>query len=366
MSAVAATTLFDEQELRSVFDTGHELTIGLEEEVLLLDPHTHQPVPLGDEVVRRAADPRVKRELPACQVELFTRPHPDVASATAELAEARGVLRQVCGAAIAPAAAAVHPTCQESAVLSSADRHQQIGDAYGEVARRQMVGALQVHVALGSADRSLAVYNTLRGFLPEVAALAAAAPYYEGRDTGLASIRPVISAQLPRQGVPPAIESWSRFAADLRWGSASGSVPEPRQWWWELRPHVIHGTLEVRVPDVQATEADTAAVAQVVHALVAWLADAFDQGRPLPVASTWRIAENRWSALRDGVHGTLADLESGAPVPTSRRLHQVLDDIEPFATAGLDAPRALIGASGADALRSVPVADAAASLIERF
>lgn len=355
-----------EGQIRAAFDANAELTIGIEEEVLLLDPRTCAPVPLGDEVVVQAADPRVKRELPACQVELLTRPHPDAERAVAELAEARAILRRTCGAAIAPAAAAVHPTCAAPAVVSDADRHRRIAGAFGEIARRQLVGALQIHIALGSADRSLAVYNTLRGFLPELAALAAAAPYHQGLDTGLASIRPIIAGQLPRQGVPPIIDSWSSFAADLEWGSRSGSVPEPRQWWWELRPHVVHGTLEVRVPDVQATITATGAIAAFTRALVAWLAHAVDEGRPLAVPATWRIAENRWSALRDGVHGTLADLESGTLVPTARRLHHVVDDVEPFATTDLDPVRCLIAANGADALREVPVSAAARLLIEQF
>jgi carboxylate-amine ligase len=356
----------EEAVLRAVFDATRPLTIGLEEEVLLLDPRTHGPVPVAHEVVEQASDPRVKRELPACQVELITEPHPDVASAIAELASARALLRTVCGDALAPAAAAVHPTCAATTSTSATERHRGIADAYGDVARHQLVGALQVHIALGSADRTLAVYNALRGYLPEIAALAAAAPFHEGRDTGLASIRPVIASQLPRQGVPPVIACWADFAADLRWGATSGTVPEPRRWWWELRPHVLHGTLEVRVPDVQATIDASAALAGAVHALVSWLAHQHDDGRPLPVPPTWRIAENRWSALRDGVHGTMADLASGASAPTVDRLHALFDEIEGHAPDGLDGARALLGRTGADELRAAGVERAAASLAERF
>ena len=123
---------------------------------------------------------------------------------------------------------------------------------------------LHVHVAIRGADRALAVYNALRSHLPELAALAANAPFYEGRDSGLASVRSRISGLLPRQGVPPALPSWDAYEEALRWCA----FDDPRQWWWELRLHPVFGTVEVRVPDTQTTVADTAAVGAVVHALV--------------------------------------------------------------------------------------------------
>jgi carboxylate-amine ligase len=110
----------------------------------------------------------------------------------------------------------------------------------------------------------------------------------------------------------------------------------------------------------------TAAIVEMVHALVSWLAARHNEGAHLEVPVSWRIAENRWSALRDGVHGTLADLETGVPVPTARRLDLLLDEIEPHAAAGLDRARALIRATGADTLRQMGVDDATRYLTERF
>jgi carboxylate-amine ligase len=220
-------------------------------------------------------------------------------------------------------------------VLNRGDRYDLTAAEYGRIARRQLVCALQVHVAVGGADRSLAVYNALRSYLPEAAALAANAPFHEGEDTGLASVRPKISELLPRQGVPPAFASWDAFAEALRWGAAAGAVPEPRRWWWELRPHPAHGTLELRVPDAQARLADAEAVTAVVLSLTAWLAARHDAGDLPPAVATWRIEENRWAACRDGVEGTFADLETGVRRSTRDRLHTLLDTLAP-AAAELD------------------------------
>jgi glutamate---cysteine ligase / carboxylate-amine ligase len=147
----------------------------------------------------------------------------------------------------------------------------------------------------------------------------------------MASIRPKIAEQLPRQGMPPAIGSWEELAAALAWGAAAGAVPEPRQWWWELRPHPAFGTLEVRVPDAQATVADAAAVTALVHALCGWLAARHDAGEALESGPTWRIEENRWSAARWGMDARLADLRSGERIPARERLAALVAELGPVA-----------------------------------
>jgi carboxylate-amine ligase len=316
-----------ERELRAVFDAAEPLLIGLEEEAMLLDPETFALAPVAGQI-----DAPAKRELPACQLELVTTPQPTPEAAIAELAARRRELADACDGIALPACAGVHPFATLGR-LSEGDRYAEIEREYGDVARAQLVCSLQVHIAVGGADRTLAVYNALRGRLPELAALAANAPFHAGRDTGLASVRPLIGGLLPRQGVPPAIESWRAFGEALTWLQAGGIAS--RQWWWELRPHVAYGTLELRVPDAQTTLADAATVVRHAHRLVTELVARYDAGEALPVPETWKIAENRWIALRDGLDAELADLESGerrrvrelVPATTNGALRQRADGL---------------------------------------
>jgi len=322
----------DARELRRRFDAAGGLTVGVEEETMLLDPATHDLAPVAAQALERLdGDPRFKPELPAAQLEIATTPAATAAEAVAQLAAARRDLAAATAELARPAVAGVHPTAAPEGVLSDGERYALLHGQYRAIARRQLVAGLQVHVAVGGAARTLAVHDALRSQLPELAALAANAPFHAGRDSGLASIRPTISAQLPRQGVPPPLESWERFAQELRWGAAAGGVPQPRMWWWELRPHPAFGTLELRVPDAQTTVAEAAVVIALAQALVATLAARHDAGEPLPVAPTWRIEENRWAALRDGLDGTLADLGSGEPAPTRERVGALLDAVMPAA-----------------------------------
>ncbi len=291
-----------DSDLRAAFERPGPGTVGLEEEVMLLDAETLDLAPHAAEVVEALGDPRFKIEMPAAQLEIVTAPHATVAEAAAELAQARADLAAAAAPRFRLAGAGAHPFAAGSGPLNPGPRYEAIEAEYASVAHRQLVFGLHVHVAVPGADRALAVYNALRSYLPQLAALAANAPFYEGRDSGLASVRPRISGLLPRQGVPPALDSFEAYAEALRWCG----FDDPRQWWWELRLHPVFGTLEVRVPDTQTTVEETEAVATVIHDLVQRLAE-----RPEPIHESWRIDQNRWSACRHGLEGEMTDLVTG-------------------------------------------------------
>lgn len=299
---------------------------------MVCDLQTLDLVPLAAELLRRLPDdPAFKGEMPAAQLELATPPATTVSEAAAALRDARRTALAAGAGDVVLAGAGVHPFAAAEGVLRGEDRYARIHDEFASVARRQLVFGLHVHVAVPGADRALAVFDALREFLPLLAALGANAPFYEGRDSGLASVRPKICDILPRQGVPPIAGSWEELAAELAWGTGSGVVADPAQWWWEARLHLRLGTVEVRVPDAQITVADTAAIAAVVHALVARLAERHDADDLPPPAPDWRIGENRWSACRHGVGGTMADLREPRSTPTAHVLRNLLAELAPVA-----------------------------------
>ena len=296
---------------------------------MLLRPGTRELVPEVARVLKRVdGDPRFKPELPASQIEALTTPCRDIGELEAQLASARRDLATAVDGLVELAAAGAHPLAPIAGAINSGRRYDAAVAHYGSnVLRRQLVFALQIHVAPGSADCALAVHNSLRSYLPEIAALAANAPFVDRHDTGLASIRPQIAQLLPRQGVPPALSSWEEFASALTWGKESGAMLDAGSWWWELRPHPRFGTLELRVPDAQTTVADATAIAAFVQCLVTWLGDRHRAGESLPVHPTWRISENSWLAARDGVNARLVDLDSGRRYALRDRLVNRLDEL---------------------------------------
>jgi glutamate---cysteine ligase / carboxylate-amine ligase len=347
------------EDLSAAFEASRDYWVGLEDEVMLVAPDSFELAERAEEVLSRLeGDRRFKLELPASQLEIVTEPVACAADAAEALLAARRALAERAGELVRFASAGVHPSSPGVGELNHSSRYEHVISQYGQIARRQLVCALQVHVSVAGAERSLAVYNAARSYLPLLAALAANAPFYEGRDSGLASVRPKLGELLPRQGIPPELESWEDYAEMFRWGAASGAFPDARTWWWELRLHPGFGTLEFRVPDAQSTVTDAEAVATVTQALVAWLAERHDAGEQLSIDPTWRIEENRWSACRDGVEGQMVELGSGAPRPTRAFLGDLIAALGPFARrfrsqAGLQRARELVECNGAVAQRRV-------------
>lgn len=362
----------DGRGLEAIFEAPAPLTVGVEEELMLLDPDTLDLAPRATELVERTGhDGRFKIEMPSAQFEIASPVLRNAAAAAEFLLQARRDLAAAGDGLVRLACSGVHPFADEEGPVNAGERYTRVVREYGPMARRQLVFGLQVHVAVRGAGRALAVYNGLRERLPELLALAANAPFYRGRDTGLATVRPKLCQLLPRQGVPPPIASWEEHAQTLAWGARAGAMPAPGVWWWELRPHPSFGTLEVRVPDAQRTVAESAAIVATVHALAAFLADRHDAAESArrPPAPTWRIEENRWQALRHGLDGTLADLHTGEPTPTRERLHALLDTIAPHARtldceAQLATARTLAERNGAERQREVHASAGMSGLLE--
>jgi glutamate---cysteine ligase / carboxylate-amine ligase len=365
-----------EDELRARFEEVTPYEVGLEDELMLIDPESLELADRAEEVLARLrGDARFKPELPASQVEIVIPPHRSVTDAAAALLDARRALAAATEGLIRPAAAGAHPFSPGVGKLNAGERYQRIAETYGCIAQRELVGALQVHVSVGDPDLALSVYNAARSYLPQLAALAANAPFYEGEDSGFASVRPLIATLLPRQGVPPAFETFSDYARALAWGSASRAFPDPGTWWWELRLHGGFGTLEFRVPDAQSTVGEAAALTAVIQALVVWLSRRHADGREPPVHPRWMIEQNRWSACRHGVEGSMVDLTSGERCSTRTLLASLLGDLQEVADelqlqGELALAAEMVGTNGAISQRAVAEAGGAGAvaqwLAERF
>jgi carboxylate-amine ligase len=345
--------------LRELFDGVTDHTVGVEEELMLLDPDTLDLLPVAARVHAELGERvSLRGELPAAQVETASPVCDSIDQAARALADARRALAGGVAGWARLAGAGTHPFAAPEGPLRDDPKYDPLKAAFPWALPQQLVFGLHVHVAVRGADRALAVLNALRSYLPDLAALAGNAPLHAGRDTGLASVRPEISGLLPRQGVPPAFASWEDYADYLAWGRRGGLFPQEGEPWWEARGHDELGTIELRVPDAQTTPEEAAGVLALGAGLVAWLAARFDAGEPLPVHDTIRISENRWRALRHGLGGSLLDLDSGEQQPTRDRVLGLIDRVAPAAerlggAAALEHARTLAARNGAERQRAI-------------
>jgi carboxylate-amine ligase len=297
-----------------------DLTIGVEEELLVLDPESFDLVqpPCGV-----FAEP-FKRELSPFQVEVVTGVCETAPQAVAELTARRArLIEALAGRRLA--GLGTHPFAAPWSGTSPGRRYADVLEDHQAGARLgRLAAGLHVHVAVAGADRALAVYNAFRGLAPLFVALAANAPFFAGADTGLATVRQKLCDVLPRQGVGPRFGSWADLEAYVDWGLRAGAFVDPAQLWWECRPNLRLGTIELRAPDAQMSVEDVHAVAALMHATVAELCDRYDRGEPLDAFATPMIQENRWRAARYGLAGELIDLRRASMVPARVLLRDLI------------------------------------------
>lgn len=344
---------------RGRFDDVLPFTLGLEEELMLVHAETGMLAPVVEDALAAVqGDERYTAELRATQIELVTPVCATVADARRELAAARRCLVERLPTGVRIAGAGTHPTALGDGPVTARPRYETIASECAWAVRQQPTCGLHVHVAVPGAERALAVYNALRSYLPEIAALATNSPFHAGEDKGLASVRAKLHDALPRSGVPPAFASWPELVSFVEWGRAGGHFADESFLWWDMRLHPLYGTIEVRAADAQTRIEDAAAIAALCQALAADLAQRHDAGERLPVHDSYRIAENRYRAVRDGTRGVVADLESGEREPTWYRIGRLLERLAPAAAelgcaAELEYGDELLAGTGAERQRAV-------------
>ncbi len=247
-------------------------TLGVEEEIMMLDPRTWGLAQAIDEVLPRlpaGLARRVTAETHAAAAELATGVHHSVGGATAELRALRDAVRDTCwSCGLAVASAGMHPfTVWRETAVSSGARYALIYGSMRELARREPSFALHVHVGVPDPEDAIRATNRMRAHLPVLLALSANSPFWQGRDSGLASARTPLFQAFPRVGIPRAFEDYDDYVRSVDLLLRLEAFPEPTFLWWDVRPQPRFGTVEVRVMDAQITVADSAALAAFVQCL---------------------------------------------------------------------------------------------------
>jgi carboxylate-amine ligase len=314
--------------------------VGIEEEVMLLDPVGWALTQRGDEVLSQAGEElagRCAAETHDAALELRTGPHQTVREAVAEMRELRGLLvRDLARLGMAAASSGTHPApMAEPSKVSPSSRYQVIHRTMRGLARREPTFALHVHVGVPDAHSAIRLVNRLRAHLPMLLALSASSPFLRGAATGLASNRTILFQGFPRTGIPRRFDSYADWVGTVDVLLRSGAIPEPTFLWWDVRPQPRLGTVEVRIMDAQPRLATTAALTALVQALARL---ELEQGFAAPalVGSQEVLAENRFIAARDATAAELIDPVHATRVPLARLLDEVLTAARPHAAA-LDA-----------------------------
>lgn len=315
------------------------LTLGMEEEYLLIDPETRDLVPEpSPDFMKECKDrlgERVTPEFLKCQVEIGT-------PVCADISEARHHLTALRSAIINAAekhgmklmAASTHPFAQWGRQKHTAAPRYDLLDAdMGGAVRRMLICGMHVHAGVEDKELRIDLLNQARYFLPHLLALSTSSPFWGGHDMQMRCSRLGIFDSMPRTGIPDRYESWSEYERMIERLVNAGVMEDSTKLWWDMRPSARFPTLEMRITDVCTRIEDALCIAALYQSVLRMLARIKQKNMRWRIYPRIMLEENRWRAQRYGCTKSMIDLGRGECLPFGSLIEEILEIIEEDAVA---------------------------------
>ena len=310
--------------------TSKGYTIGIEEELMIVDGTTHELVNAIEQLLEESDEGEIKPELMESVLEISTDVCKDIPQAGAQLRDLR---RRVCHIAkshgLAIGSAGTHPFAMwEDQRIVARPRYRDLIEALRFVARQELIFGLHVHVGIDDPEKAVHIANGMRVHVPILLALSANSPFWRADSTGLASTRTPIFRAFPRVGMPPAYKDWAHYEREIAFMVESGVMEDYTYLWYDVRPHPKFGTVEIRACDSQTRVEHSLGLAALIQAMVKELAERYEEGGELTDYPWQMLDENKWLAARHGLDGELVDLPSSERVSSKALARRLLDRLE--------------------------------------
>ena len=322
-----------------LFNASEGSSLGVEVELQIVDRESRDLKSGASEILRRLEKergephPRAKNELIESNIELIT----DVCSTVAEArADLEATLAEVVTVAeplgLGLLCAGTHPFADWFVQdITPNERYNRLVEEVQWPARRMAIFGIHTHVGVRSAEKAIAIANALTTYIPHFLALSASSPWFEGRDTGLASSRTKVFEGLPTAGLPAMLDDWEQFQELMTTLISAKAISSIREIWWDIRPHPNFGTVELRICDGLPTMSEIATVAALAQCLVARLDSLIDRGFTLPRPKRWIVGQNKWRAARHGIDAELIVDEQGTLAPLREVIADLVEELTPAA-----------------------------------
>ncbi|MGI8778142.1 MAG: glutamate--cysteine ligase [Acidimicrobiales bacterium] len=323
-----------------VFNASEGASLGIEVELEIVDRGTRQLCSAATEILAELGSghpggehPKVKHELFECTAEVITGICTTVAEARHDLSATireLSALTDVRGLGLLCSGS--HPFSDwHDQKVSPHERYHTLVDEMQWVARRLQIFGVHFHVGVKSAEKAIAIGNALNAYIPHFLALSASSPFWEGRDTGMASSRSTVFESLPTAGLPYQLSGWAEFEEFMGTLVAAQAITSIREVWWDIRPHPDFGTVELRICDGIPTLTEVSALAAVAQSLVHWLDTRIDRGEQLPVPRGWVVRQNKWRAARHGLDAEIIIDDEGKRLPLRQAVEDLVEALSPVA-----------------------------------
>ncbi|OEJ36018.1 glutamate--cysteine ligase [Streptomyces subrutilus] len=294
-------------------------SVGVEEELLLVDTDTGEPLAVAGAVLAAAdraaggadeengkeAGHTFEAELKEEQVEFATKPVTEMGELRDEIVRWRAeAARHAAVAGAAVAAVATSPLAVRPS-MSPGRRYAWVARQFGMTAQEQLTCGCHVHVSVDSDEEGVGVLDRIRPWLPVLTAISANSPFWQGEDTLYGSYRSRVWNRLPSAGPVDVFGSADRYHAEVRAMVDSGVLRDRGMLWFDARLSASYPTVEIRVADVCLDASTPVLLAALVRGLVETAARAWQAGEPPARVSTGLLRLASWQAGRSGLDGPL-------------------------------------------------------------
>lgn len=308
-------------------------TIGIEEEYQIIDPETRELKSYITQIIdegQLVLHEQMKPEMHQSIVEVGTHVCRTIAEAKTEILRLRGAIGSLAvRKGLRIAASGTHPfSSWQKQDITPHERYFGVVEEMQDAARRLLIFGMHVHVGMPDNETCVEIMNVARYFMPHLLALSTSSPFWMSRTTGFQSYRSIIFTNFPRTGIPDVYESYAEFEQYVNLLIQTRSIDNAKKIWWDLRPHPLFGTLEVRVCDI-ATKVDEAIMlAAYVQAIFLKIYTLFRSNQTFRIYSRSLINENKWRAARYGLGGNLIDFGKRAEFPAKQLMLELRDFVE--------------------------------------
>jgi carboxylate-amine ligase len=310
--------------------TYKHFTLGVEEEYMVIDPHTRELKSHEQKIVhegQKIIKDKVKAEMHQAVVEVGTDICQNIDEAFKDVALLRNTISGIADSlGLWVAASGTHPFSHwENQLITDHARYNEIVNELQEAARSNLIFGLHVHVGMENREMANHIANSTRYFLPHVYALSTNSPFWEGRKTGYKSFRTKVFDKFPRTGIPETFESIEAYENYVKLLVKTNCIDNAKKIWWDLRVHPFFNTVEFRICDVPMTVQETIAIAALFQALCAKIYKLHSQNLNFIQYSRALINENKWRASRYGIDGHLIDFGKQQEMNTRALIYELLD-----------------------------------------
>ncbi|MEI7473101.1 MAG: carboxylate-amine ligase [Chitinophagaceae bacterium] len=308
-------------------------TIGVEEEYMVIDPHTRELKSHEQKIVQeghKLIKDKVKAEMHQAVVEVGTDICNDVDEAFLDVATLRKTISGIAdNLGLWVGASGTHPFSHwERQLITEHVRYNEIVNELQEAARSNLIFGLHVHVGMETREMAIHIANSARYFLPHIYALSTNSPFWEGRLTGYKSFRTKVFDKFPRTGIPDHFDSIEAYDSYVKLLVKTNCIDNAKKIWWDLRVHPFFNTVEFRICDVPMTVTETITIAALFQGICAKLYKLRHQNLNFMSYSRALINENKWRAGRYGIDGSLIDFGKESEVNTRILIYELLDFID--------------------------------------